>query len=741
MPDDDHDVERPPDTDEPARSPSERGSGTADERSFPPDAAGSVPATDPVAADGEIAPGMPTADAAVASQLPEHADPLNPPQSSRTPLDDRHLEQFRSTFGWLRTALKRREPRFESYQRVLNQARMATTYDAYLATVIRRGAFAALGGAVLGVVLGTVLWAVAGGAALTPVLFAPVFALVAGAGAVGIGYYRSVWRARERTARIERQLPHGIAYLYALSHGGLDVVAAMQALADSEEEYGELAREFDVAVREMQYLGADPLGAIRSLRDRTASPLLTDFLDDLASSLDSGGDVTAMLAGQADDQFERAKREQSAFLEQVSLYAELYVGILVVGPIFAIIVLTMISITGSGALIPLGILIYLFVPVSTIIFLSVLRDLTAGFEATARTPDAKRPDPVPAGVEDDPRTEGYRAQRTESSLERIASAPVDWLLQRPERSLALTGPVALVFIGVVVLAGAVDPTIDGLVTAPLRTTLLLGVLPFLAVAVPLGALHEIRIARIEAIVDRFPDTLSQLASANEQGLTIVEGFDIVARRTGGPLGEELRRTANDMHWGLGTDEAFERLHRRVPTESVARTLALLSDASRYSSNLHRVIDVAARDADSARALELDRRSEMRTYVAIVVISFGLYLLMIIVLESFFLQQVADIPVLDESLPGAGRGQLIDAPDQGVFQAVLFHAALIQGVCAGLVAGELGEDSWRSGIKYSLALVLVTVLAFVYVTQVAGVGDVIDDTVVDNGAQLLGVTAQ
>lgn len=660
--------------------------------------------------------------------VPDGDDPFTPAEAGRSDLDDRHIEQFQSAFGRVRTALKRREHRFRAYQRRLNQARLGTTYDEYLATVIDR----TLVGAVLGVVVGALLGitlvytsggsesAVAdGGATAAVVLWAVVFGLLAGGSTLGVGYYYPVWVARTRRARIERQLPHGVAYLYALSHGGLDVVEAVRALAEAEEEYGELSREFDAAVREMAYLGADPLGGIRSLRDRTPSSQLANFLDDLASSIDAGGDVTALLATQTDDQYERGRREQSAFLETISLYAELYVGLLVVGPIFAIIVLVMITLTGPTAVRPLLLVVYVFVPAATLGFLQLLRSLTAEFESVTRTPESQEPAPIPGGVENDPRLEAYHEHRRRDRLQEFLDAPIQWFFGRPERSLFVSVPLAGAFVLAVLVSGLVTPSFDYLFADPLGTTMLLGVVPFVVLVVPFAILHEYRIARIRAIVDNFPNTLAQLSSANEQGLTMAEAFDVVARRTGGPLGEELQQTANDMHWGLGTEEALERFRDRVPTDVVARTLSLLSDASRYSGDLHLVIDVAARDSKNARALELDRRSEMATYVAIVLISFLLYLLMIVVLEGVFLEQVTQLPPVE--LPeGFARQDPISPLDQGIYQAVLFHAALIQGVCAGLVAGELGEDSWRSGLKYSLGMVLVTVLAFVYVTVSGGI---------------------
>ena len=93
------------------------------------------------------------------------------------------------------------------------------------------------------------------------------------------------------------------------------------------------------------------------------------------------------------------------------------------------------------------------------------------------------------------------------------------------------------------------------------------------------------------------------------------------------------------------------------------------------------------------------------------ISFALYLFMLVILDQSFLAQIEDLPAVET--PDAVLGISFDADlDRSVYQLVLFHAAIIQGLGAGLVAGELGEESWKSGIKYSLLMVGATVVAFV-----------------------------
>jgi len=50
-------------------------------------------------------------------------------------------------------------------------------------------------------------------------------------------------------------------------------------------------------------------------------------------------------------------------------------------------------------------------------------------------------------------------------------------------------------------------------------------------------------------------------------------------------------------------------------------------------------------------------------------------------------------------------------DVDTMKMLFFHCGVIQGVCAGLVAGKLGEGKIISGLKHATALALATFLFF------------------------------
>ncbi|HIH44354.1 MAG TPA: hypothetical protein HA257_04530 [Candidatus Methanoperedenaceae archaeon] len=46
-----------------------------------------------------------------------------------------------------------------------------------------------------------------------------------------------------------------------------------------------------------------------------------------------------------------------------------------------------------------------------------------------------------------------------------------------------------------------------------------------------------------------------------------------------------------------------------------------------------------------------------------------------------------------------------------FNVLFFHAAALQGVCSGMIAGVMGEGSVLSGLKHSIVMLTISYILF------------------------------
>ena len=565
----------------------------------------------------------------------------------------------------------------------------------------------------------------------TPVFYtvAIVSGLVASA-LTGVVAYVLRWQRLEGKAEVRRRhinesLPRTVAFLYALSRGGMPFPNAMRTLADNRRVYGETAAEVSVAVREIDLFGTDVINAVRRTSQRTPSEELKTFGENLASVLQSGQNLPSFLSQQYERYREESRERQEEVLELLATIAEAYVTLFVAGVLFLITVLLVFGLTTTDTLWIIQLLAYLVIPLGNIGFIVFLDQrlslLGIGAEdgmepseslqstegtppaAEVQTPDGGHAPALAANLE---RLAMYdRLER----FRRIVGRPLQTVLRNPTTLLYVTVPLAIL-VTALRLPGAlttVGPNVRALDDYLLQAGLF--VMGSYALA---RYVHKRRLQRIE---DATPEFLERLASLNEAGMSVVESFERVRGSDLGALSAEVDRIWADISLGANIEAALSRFGRRVRTTPITRSVTLLTNAMRASGNIGSVLRIAADEARSDLRMKRQRRREMLTYLIVIYISFFVFLVIIVAVQEVL------VPSLPNNVPtppsnnrlGVNAGQFTRLGDvnKAAYTLVFFHTALLQAVLSGLIAGQIGEGRLRDGAKHAAIMLSIAYVAF------------------------------
>ena len=536
-------------------------------------------------------------------------------------------------------------------------------------------------------------------------------------------------RAEVRQRGIDEGLPRTTAFMYALSRGDMEFPQILQTVAGHGEVYGETANEFAVASREMSLFGRDMITAMRRMTERTPSEQFRVFSENLSSVLQSGQELSSFL----DEQYQRfredAEDRQEEVLEVLETMAEGYVTVLVAGVLFLITILLVFGLTLTDTLGFLQFIVYLVVPLISIGFAVYLQrkldqlgiarrsggDVLDRMEVSTPVP----PEPTTATHRPDG---GFADERERDNRRMLASydrvrwlkqllrSPARRVLARPETLLWVTAPLAVV---VFVLRVPTALEGDGVAVRVLDDLVVQSVL---LVLVPYAIGREVHKRRIDRIEASTPDLLERLASLNEAGMSVVEGFNRIRGSDLGVLTPEVDRIWRDMEHGANVDDALVRFGRRVRTTAITRIVVLLTNATRASGEMGPVLRIAADQARAEVNLRRKRRQRMLTYLVIIYVSFVVFLVIIAAINEVLVPSLPDHAPIPET---DGLDQFGASPeaftrigdvDQAAYTLVFFHAALIQAVCAGFIAGQLGEGSLRDGTKHAAIMLAIAYVA-------------------------------
>lgn len=229
---------------------------------------------------------------------------------------------------------------------------------------------------------------------------------------------------------------------------------------------------------------------------------------------------------------------------------------------------------------------------------------------------------------------------------------------------------------------------------------------------PYGYLAGRELTRKRRLEARFPDFLRDIAVARRSGLTLAGAVQVAARGDYGELTPHVRRMADQIAWNVTFNEALQHFSARVRTSLITRTVLLIEEASRAGGSVTDVIMAAARDAREAKNLEEERRVSMGLYVAIIYITFFVFLGVVVVMQNSFIPEILAAGDASMEAARAGVGNLAFS---GVtltdYRTFYFVAALAQGLGNGLVAGVIENGQATSGLRHSVAMALIAWLVF------------------------------
>jgi flagellar protein FlaJ len=201
------------------------------------------------------------------------------------------------------------------------------------------------------------------------------FAVIGGITFVVFLLYPS-YVAGNRKRNIDATLPYAINYVTAMSTAGIPPAEIFRQLGSSTI-YGESATEARFVALEIDLYGRDLIDALRLVSSTTPSFRMKEFLQGAMGCISSGSNLTEFFRTKAEQYALENRQTQKLFLETLGLIAESYVTAMVAGPLFLIILQSIMSILSRQSQpIFLYIIIYLIIPFGSLGFVILISSMT-----------------------------------------------------------------------------------------------------------------------------------------------------------------------------------------------------------------------------------------------------------------------------------------------------------------------------------------------------------------------------
>jgi len=231
-------------------------------------------------------------------------------------------------------------PKFKPLEKAIKQSMMPIPFEVYVSSMVFFSMLSAIGGLIVGI--GVALFV-----NVQPVILEyliPVGAAV-GFGAMTFVMLQSIpsFRVKTRLSKLEEEIPHFIGYMSTLATSGLSLEGIFKAIA-KEESDEEMVKDARLIVRNLDIMGMDLITAVTDLIHRTPTGSYQELLEGAIITAQSGGDLKEYFNATAKVQLEEKKMLLAKTTESLGAVAEIYTILLIVFPLLAVIMLSIMGI-------------------------------------------------------------------------------------------------------------------------------------------------------------------------------------------------------------------------------------------------------------------------------------------------------------------------------------------------------------------------------------------------------------
>ena len=231
-------------------------------------------------------------------------------------------------------------PKFKPLEKALKESMMPVPFEVYLASMVFFSIVSAIGGAVMGIMVALFV-------DVQPVILEFVIPFGAAVAFGGLTFVMLLMiptmRVKGRSSKLMEEIPHFIGYMSTLATSGLSLEGIFKAVA-REESDEEMVKDARLIVRNLDIMGMDLITAVTDLIHRTPTGPYSELLEGAIITAQSGGDLKEYFNATAKVQLEEKKMLMARTTESLGAVAEIYTILLIVFPLLAVIMLSIMGI-------------------------------------------------------------------------------------------------------------------------------------------------------------------------------------------------------------------------------------------------------------------------------------------------------------------------------------------------------------------------------------------------------------
>jgi flagellar protein FlaJ len=480
---------------------------------------------------------------------------------------------------------------------------------------------------------------------------------------------------KKRAKNIDRFLPYAVNFISTMAIAGVSPADIFRSFS-TINVYGEVQTEAKKIIKELDVMGIDTITALKHAIENTPSKKFKSFLQGIIGAIQSGSDLHIYLSNIVDqymaDEFLARKKN----LDTLGVLAETFVTTLVAFPIFLVIIISVMGFFGGSSSFTIEILFvfsFLILPIAYGGYYALIRSTSM---EEIRNPHSKK---------------------KKHSIKEFYKKNRPFIL------------IMLLSIGLLLSFYCIIYVLSFYKYMNFTTYFFFDIF-FPSVLVFIGPItfycHK-QAQKQRELERRLPDFVIEMGNCISSGMTVFDAIKIASKGRYGRLTPEIEKMKAELSWHIPVTKVFENFADRMRSAIVKRIVVSINTGLRMGGMTSKVFMAAAKEINQINNIEEQRKSEMSTYTTVIIMSFFVFLGIIMVLNntlfaSFFKSQKSTVEM---------AGVMMNTVNPVALKYALSSFVFVQGIGAGMIGGFMMDGKLSSGLRYSFVLGVISLFVF------------------------------
>jgi len=237
----------------------------------------------------------------------------------------------------------------------------------------------------------------------------------------------------------------------------------------------------------------------------------------------------------------------------------------------------------------------------------------------------------------------------------------------------------------------------------------ISIIAFLILTFPLIMLKYLEYRKYKQVDENFPIFLRDFVETIRGGMTIPDTFKSLKKNDYGALNHYIKKMAAQTDWGIPVETVLLKFSKESKSKLIGRVVSSVVESHRFGGNLADTFEALSATSLEVEKLRAERSLYLNSQLMTGYIIFFVFLAVMIGLGKFLVPSLSTAGQSGLSALNVGSSEELNAAFKDVFRNLI----LIQGFFAGLAVGKMAEGSTISGLKHSMFMMFIGIIAFTF----------------------------